>query len=429
MSILDLIRNVRFFAFVGLMALTGQLHADDGRERLQIDAIAGLAASAKAPTYAIASTPPATAMVAETCNVGACSQCVNRGQGLIGGYGIKHEIHPVKYPNTKRHQRPPFLNSGFESCEGSNLTNAASKYCLRMGDEIQLLFIINGVEAAGPCRCALGDEWMIESEVEHDLTRIDGKGGMASLLQPEGRTSLRLLGQAQTADRTLEPLQDVIEAGYEKLDENRALKVHPLSPKLATRRIWEPIDSGGALETREISQTVTTTGEIRLPRIGGVRACGLTVEELKQEISLRYDQIVDDLEVEISLKSRSPDNVLVLGEVVNPGRYEVGNTPTTLLEAIELSGGHRTGANLRQVVIFRRGENWQLLSTLLDLRAANLERDANRADDIWLRDGDVIVLPSASIRVFSHFVRQVFTEGVYGVVPIAGYYDLAGSRF
>ena len=97
------------------------------------------------------------------------------------------------------------------------------------------------------------------------------------------------------------------------------------------------------------------------------------------------------------------------------------DTPTTVLGGIAMAGGHIIGANLRQVVIFRRGENWELISTLVDLRGAILGREAHPCDEIWLQDGDVIILPSSPIRLFDNFVRQVFTEGVYGIVPFRGF--------
>ncbi len=79
---------------------------------------------------------------------------------------------------------------------------------------------------------------------------------------------------------------------------------------------------------------------------------------------------------------------------------------------------------MRQVVIFRRGENWELLSTLLDLRGAVLGREAHPADEIWVRDGDVIIVPKTPIKLLNHFVRQVFTEGIYGVIPLNANYLL-----
>lgn len=127
------------------------------------------------------------------------------------------------------------------------------------------------------------------------------------------------------------------------------------------------------------------------------------------------------------LKSEAPHNIFVLGEVDLPGRYNLDNSPTTVLGAIALAGGHTTGANLRQVVIFRRGDNWELLSTLVDVRGAILGREAHPADEIWIRDGDVIILPSTPIQLFDNFVRQVFTEGIYGIVPVVATYDLGGA--
>ena len=46
---------------------------------------------------------------------------------------------------------------------------------------------------------------------------------------------------------------------------------------------------------------------------------------------------------------------------------------------------------------------------------------------VTVRDGDVVVLPSAPIRLFNNFVRQVFTEGVYGIVPVTASYNFGGS--
>lgn len=114
----------------------------------------------------------------------------------------------------------------------------------------------------------------------------------------------------------------------------------------------------------------------------------------------------------------------MLGEVNQPGRYTMNDIPTTVLGAIAMASGHVTGANLRQVVVFRRGENWELLSTMLDLQGAILGRTAHPADEIWVRDGDMIILLSTPIGLFSNFLRQVFTNGVYSVIPLNGMYNV-----
>ena len=43
------------------------------------------------------------------------------------------------------------------------------------------------------------------------------------------------------------------------------------------------------------------------------------------------------------------------------------------------------------------------------------------ADEIWLRDSDLIIVPPTPIKLFDNFVRQVFTDGVYGIVPFNGF--------
>jgi hypothetical protein len=162
-------------------------------------------------------------------------------------------------------------------------------------------------------------------------------------------------------------------------------------------------------------RTVTPGGEIRLPKIGAVQAQGLSLDELKNQINLRYDAVVGGLEVEPALVEQAAHNLFVLGEGLLPGRYDMENTPTTVLGAIAMAGGHRVGANLRQVVVFRRGDNWELLSTVLDLRGAILGREAHPADKIWVRDGDVIILPASPIRLFDNFVTKCSRKASTGL--------------
>ncbi len=100
------------------------------------------------------------------------------------------------------------------------------------------------------------------------------------------------------------------------------------------------------------------------------------------------------------------------------------NSPTTLFAAIAMAGGCTPAANMAHVVIFRRSEEGELLSTQLDLRKAMEDHAAGPANDIWVRDGDVIILPGAPIERFDDFVSRVFRDGDYGVIPL----DVSLSR-
>ncbi len=106
----------------------------------------------------------------------------------------------------------------------------------------------------------------------------------------------------------------------------------------------------------------------------------------------------------------------VVGEVVTPGRFELVG-PTTAMQSITLAGGWRIGANLRQVVVFRRGDDWRLMATMLDLRAAMYGCRPVPADDIWLNDSDIVLVTKTPIQQVDEVIEQFLTRGLYGVVP------------
>lgn len=125
------------------------------------------------------------------------------------------------------------------------------------------------------------------------------------------------------------------------------------------------------------------------------------------------------IEVTPVLVQRAPRFVYVLGEVLVPGRYELTG-PTSAMQAVTLAGGWNNGGNLRRMVIFRRGDDWRLMATQLDLRGAMLGHAPCPADEIWIRDSDIVLVPKSSVKVTNDFIELVFTRGIYGVVPMSG---------
>ena len=119
--------------------------------------------------------------------------------------------------------------------------------------------------------------------------------------------------------------------------------------------------------------------------------------------------------------------VYVVGEVKSPGRFTL-EAPTTAMQAIALAGGWNNGGNLRQIVVFRRTEDWRLIATKLDLRGALLGERPCPADEVWLRDSDIVVVPKSSILRADDFIELVFTRGIYGVLPMQGI-SLTFSKF
>jgi polysaccharide biosynthesis/export protein len=110
--------------------------------------------------------------------------------------------------------------------------------------------------------------------------------------------------------------------------------------------------------------------------------------------------------------------VYVLGEVNNPGRFELTG-PTTAIQAISMAGSWRVGAKLEHIVVFRRGDDWRLLATRIDLNGALRGKKPCPPGEIWLSDSDVVIVPKSAILEADDFINLVFTRGIYGVVPFS----------
>ena len=294
---------------------------------------------------------------------------------------------------------------------GHPRTAHVGEYRLRVDDTLEFVFRITRNEQPTPYELNVGDEIRIESVADAALNRD-------LLIQPDGTITLRLIGQLKATRRNVAQLRDEIEEAYRKYYKEPAVTVTPLKVNTKLEDLRAAVDrrQGSGGQTREAR--VTPEGTVSLPAIGAVQAQGLTLDELKQEIDARYALEVNGLEVTPVLLQRAPRYVYVLGEVRTPGRYTLEG-PTTAMQALSLAGGWNVGGNLRQVVVFRRGDDWRLLATMLDLRGALYGKVPIPSDEIWLNDADIVVVPKSPIRVFDDYVNLVFTQGLYQIVPFS----------
>ena len=99
------------------------------------------------------------------------------------------------------------------------------------------------------------------------------------------------------------------------------------------------------------------------------------------------------------------------------GRFEMVG-PTTILQAVSLAGSWNVGANLCQIVVFRRGDDWRLMASMVNLEAALRGKQACPPGEIWLNDSDVILVPKSRILEMDDLINLAFTRGFYGVLPL-----------
>jgi polysaccharide biosynthesis/export protein len=201
-----------------------------------------------------------------------------------------------------------------------------------------------------------------------------------------------------------------------------SITVTPIRVNTKLEDLRAAIDRRAGIGGQMMQARVSPDGTVQLVAIGSVPAVGLTLEELKMEIDCRYAALVSGIEVTPILVQRAPRQLFVVGEVRQPGRF-VMEGPTTLTQAIALAGGWNVGANLREVVVFRRAEDWRLIATKLDIRGALFGNRPIPADEIWLRDSDVVIVPKHPILQTDDLINLIFTRGIYGVFPFGASYS------
>ncbi len=286
------------------------------------------------------------------------------------------------------------------------------RYRLRPDDELDFIFRLTRDDAASPYQINVGDELRLESFTDRNLDRN-------LIVQPDGSVSLALLGQVRATRHTSAGLRDELEERYKKFYKVPAITLRPLKVNTKLDEIRATVDRRQGLGGQARHGRVTPEGTIVLPAIGSAPCQGLTLEELYREINERFRQIVQGLEVTPVLTLRAPRFVFVQGEVKNPGRYLLEG-PTTVMQAITVAGGWNVGANIEQVVVFRRNEDWQLVATMVDLRQPFLGRHSNPAGEIWVADYDLVIVPKSNILLIDNFAQLVFTNAIYRILPFSG---------
>jgi polysaccharide biosynthesis/export protein len=293
---------------------------------------------------------------------------------------------------------------------GHARTEHVPEYRLRVDDLLDMLYRITRDETRGQYKLNVGDEVRVESFTDPELNR-------SLILQPDGMITLRLLGQVHAAGRTVTQLRDTLEELYLKYYKVPSITVTPIKVNTQIDDLRSVVDRRYGSGGQGASVRVAPDGTISLTAIGYVRAQGLTLSELRQEINERYREKIEGMEIIPVLTARAPRYVYVLGEVRTPGRFEMV-APTTVLQALAMAGSWNVGANTSQVVVFRRGDDWRLMATMVDLQGALRGKQPCPKGEIWLSDSDVIIVPKSRILETDDFINMVFTRGLYGVFPL-----------
>ena len=132
---------------------------------------------------------------------------------------------------------------------------------------------------------------------------------------------------------------------------------------------------------------VRMDGKISLPVVNDVQAAGLTPLQLKEVLTKRLKEFVDNPEVSVIVMEANSYKVFVSGEVRTPGVYRL-RAETSILEIVPMAGGFTEWADKSDITIIRK-ENGKEKRI-----RANYNRIVKGKDPtVTLKAGDVIVVP------------------------------------
>ena len=98
-------------------------------------------------------------------------------------------------------------------------------------------------------------------------------------------------------------------------------------------------------------RVIDQSGVIRLPTLGDMRAAGLTVQELQDEIVNKLKDLIGDPLVTVVLEDGRSFQFTIYGAVGGTGIYALTRPDFRLMDAVSLAGG--TAATTQRVLVIR----------------------------------------------------------------------------
>ena len=139
--------------------------------------------------------------------------------------------------------------------------------------------------------------------------------------------------------------------------------------------------------TRQVP--VRSDGKISLPLVDEIHAAGLTPLQLKEKLTLRLKEFIDNPNVSVIVTQANSQKVYVSGEVRTPGVYPLRGE-TTLLQVIPMAGGFTEWADQKKVLVIRKeGEK----DRRIVVNYKKIVSGDDMGSNIVLKPGDTIIVP------------------------------------
>ncbi len=154
------------------------------------------------------------------------------------------------------------------------------------------------------------------------------------------------------------------------------------------------------------SLTVNTVGNIHIPLAGTIHAAGMTVQELREEITLRLSKYLKDPVVNVLAIKLLKQSFYIFGEVATVGKHDlVGRL--SVFEAVMTAEGLTEDADDRILLIRKETNAIRIIGVNMSL--ADIEKGGFNAHQFFLAQGDIIYVPPSRISDIEKFASSMST--------------------
>jgi len=245
---------------------------------------------------------------------------------------------------------------------------------------------------------------------------LDPQLNETAIINPDGMITLQAIGDVRAAGLTREQLAKRIEDKYlesnifsadqikREMKNYKLVTVHVLQFYQKIKKLVESLTtlSGG----QQLTVTVGPDGTIDMPLLKDrILATGHTIREVENTVNRLYNAgPLEHAVASVSLQTAQSRKVYVLGEVKNPGAYDI-KQPVTALHAISMAGGEITDtADLTSVILISKNIYGKPIGRRLDLKSILDVGDMSSA--ILIKPYDVLYVPKTYIRDVRIFMDQ-----------------------
>jgi protein involved in polysaccharide export with SLBB domain len=234
-------------------------------------------------------------------------------------------------------------------------------------------------------------------------------------VRSDGKISLPVIGDILVAGKTAGNLTEEVRADYGNyISSSGHGRVLRAGDELQIRFTYNP-----QLNQRAY---VRPDGKLSLLLLGELQADGVEFSRFEEKVKQGYAEFIKEPEISIYLLSTPtkkiytdvgditvmvagsrPKQVFVGGEVKDPKLIEFRDTLTPL-QAVYQAGGILESGSLGNVILLTRGNDGGALAAKINL-AAYMKSGVERTD-LFLRDGDVLIVPRTGIAKVNLIIKQ-----------------------